>query len=133
MYLSGCLFKHDFVYKSLSVFNVFIMDHSYLMFFSPTNVQKSSVHMEPFSVSFPPQRSRCNELPVPPLLAIIPAAPSHHKHVTIMLATRPYPMVHLGCEGGRPDAGENEAGRGGTVGLVCTLVCLCERKLVMRG
>lgn len=81
--------------------------------------------MEPFSVSFPPQRSRCNELPVPPLLVIIPAAPSHHKHVTIILTTRPYPMVHLGWEGGRPDAGENEGERGAPwVWWACLCVCV---------
>ncbi len=51
--------------------------------------------MELDSISFPPQRSHHNELPVPPLLVMSPAAQSRHKHVTIMLTTLLYPTVHL--------------------------------------
>lgn len=101
-----CLHKHVFVemcvcdsvhlwmFKLLSVLNVFIMDHFNLpVLFSVT--RKGSLHMELDSVSFPPQRSHHNELPVPPLLVMSPAAQSRHKHVTIMLSTLLYPTVHL--------------------------------------
>ncbi|KAF3839856.1 hypothetical protein F7725_018573 [Dissostichus mawsoni] len=61
--------------------------------------RKGSLHMELDSVSFPPQRSHRNELPVPPLLVMSPAAHSRHKHVTIMLTTLLYPRVHLAMRG----------------------------------
>lgn len=83
--------------------------------------------MEPVLVSFPPQRSHCNELPVPPLLVIIPAARSLHKRVTIMLTTRPCCIWPARAEG---QMLVKMRKRGGAVCLVCTLVRLC---VVMRG
>lgn len=65
----------------------------WFFFFSVTH--KGSLHMELYSVSFPPQRSHHNELPVPPLLVMSPAAQSRHKHVTIMLSTLLRPTAHL--------------------------------------
>lgn len=81
-------------HEVLSELNTSIMDYfNPAIFFSKP--QRQLVHMEIDSVSFPPSRSHCNELPVPPLLVMFPAAQSHHKHVTIMLTTLLYPAVHL--------------------------------------
>lgn len=56
--------------------------------------------MELDSVSFPTQRSCRNELPVPPLLLMSPAAHSRHKHVTIMLSHSALSCSAFGRKGG---------------------------------
>jgi len=131
----GRLDKYDLyanAYKLLSVLNVFLMDHFNLpRVFSVTC--NGSLHMELDSVSFPPQRSHCNELPVPPLLVMFPAAQSHHKHVTIMLATRLYPTAHLAV---RAESQTLVEMREGAVHLLCMLracVCVCVRELIVEG
>lgn len=116
------------MFKLLSLLNLFIIDHfNPPVFFSVTH--KGSLHMQLDSVSFPPQRSHHNELPVPPLLVMSPAAQSRHKHVTIMLTTLLYPTVHLAMR-------VNERARHWSKWereLCVWPVCVCVREKVVEG
>lgn len=68
------------------------------LLFSSNPTTKAACARSFDSVSFPPRRSHGNELPVPPLLLMSPAAHSHHKHVTIMLSAALHPPQ---CAAGR--------------------------------